>query len=96
VLLSSLPPLSREPPDGDCGFRRFNSHNPEGLTGSGGCPCASTQGGEATRERVKGPVGMILPTTVDLLVHSHFRRVAHSLCLLKLTRMSGCRTATGT
>jgi hypothetical protein len=31
VLLSSLPPLSREPPDGDCGFRRFNSHNPGGA-----------------------------------------------------------------
>jgi hypothetical protein len=40
--LSSLPPLSREPLDGDCGFRRFNtqprdvlsSHRAGELTGS--------------------------------------------------------------
>src|SRR5260221_579767 len=42
----------------------LSSHRASELTGSGGCPCASTYGGDATRERVKGSVGMILPTTV--------------------------------
>jgi hypothetical protein len=32
----------------------LSSHRASELTGSGGCPCASTYGGDATRERVKG------------------------------------------